>query len=279
MSFQKKSIFVFLFSLISFVLFFQFSQIDTLLLLPIQSAESFLNLSPFITINNLIIQQPSSSFLIYLLAIITIGLGIEYLYHRKNDFSIWLGFNFVFWGIGAFLAGLSYQSFGYYLKCVGYDYCTFTNWVELLYMSFTVLSINALLVSYIYIIDSAKIQSFIRNFSLSSVILYTLFQGIGMILPNQFMVSYEGMLVFLSPNIIIMMVLSYKRIKESLHKKLFILWILFLGVNMAYFVALFAQQGPYLLSNFNIWFNENDTLHVVLMLWMLLWRWMIPAKK
>jgi len=267
------------FSLTSFVLFFQLSKIDTLLLLPLQSAESFLNLSPFITINNLIFQQPSSSILVFLLAIITTGLGIEYLYHRKNDFSIWLGINFVFWGIGAFLAGLSYQSFGYYLKCVGYEYCTFTNWVELLYMTFTVLSINALLVSYVYIIDSPKIQSFIRNFSLSSVVLYTFFQGIGIILPNQFMISYEGMLVFLSPNIIIMMVLSYKRIKEELHKKLFILWILFLGVNIAYFVALFAQQGPYLLSNFNIWFNENDTLHVVLILWMLVWRWMIPAKK
>lgn len=279
MSFQKKSIIVFIISIVGFGLFFQFSQIESLLLYPLQSAETFLNLSPFITFNNIIIQQPSSSILVYILAIITIGLGLEYLYYRKNEFALWIGINFIFWGIGAFLAGLSYQSFGYYLKCVGYDYCTFTNWVELLYMSFTVLSINALLVSYVYIIDSPKIQTFIRNFSLSSVILYTFFQGIGMIIPNQFMVSYEGMLVFLSPNIIIMMVLSYNRIKVVLHKKLFILWILFLGVNIAYFVALFAQQGAYLLSNYNIWFNENDTLHVVLILWMLVWRWMIPAKK
>lgn len=278
MSFRNKSIIVFLYTLVSFVVFNQFSRIDTLLLYPLRSADAFLNQSPFITINNIIIQQPSSSILILLLALITILLGVEYLYYRTSKFSIWLGINFIFWGFGAFLAGLSYQSFGYYYKCVGFEACTFTHWVELLYMSFTVLSINALLVSYSYSIDSSKIKTFIRYFSLRSVVMYSIFQGFGMILPNQFMVSYEGMLVFLSPNIIIMMWISFKHIKEDLHKKLWILWILFLGVNIAYFVALFAQQGPYLYLNFKIWFNENDTLHVFLALWMLIWRWMIPPK-
>lgn len=279
MSFKKKSIGVFLFSLVSFVLFFQFSRIEALLILPLRSAESFLNQSPFIILNNVIIQQPSSSILIFLLALITTLLGVEYLYYRTNDFSKWLGINFIFWGFGAFLAGLSYQSFGYYLKCVGYEYCVFTDWIELLYMSFTVLSINALLISYIYIIDSTKLQKFIRNYSLGSVIVYSLFQGLGIILPNQFMVSYEGMLVFLSPNIIAMMWMSFRYIHKSIHKKLFNLWILFLGVNVAYFVALFAQQGPFLQEHFNIWFNENDTLHVLLILWMLVWRWGISPKR
>jgi hypothetical protein len=247
--------------------------------LPLQSAESFLNQSPFVVINNTIIQQPSSSILIYLLAIITTLLGAEYLYYRTSEFTKWLGINFIFWGLGALLAGLSYQTFGYYLKCFDYEYCVFTNWIELLYMSFTVLSINALLVSYIHIIDSPKIQAYLRNFSLGSIIVYSLFQGLGIILPNQFMVSYEGMLVFLSPNIIIMMCLSFKYIKESIHKTLLNLWILFLGVNIAYFVALFAQQGPYLQKYFDIWFNENDTLHVLLILWMLVWRWSISPKR
>jgi len=279
MSFHKKCIAVFFITLFSFVIFFQFSNIHTLILLPEHIAETFLNQSPYINFANLIIQQPSSTILILLLAIITILLGIEYIYYRKDKFSVWLGINFIFWGIGAFLAGLSYQAFGYYLKCVGYEYCTFTNWVELLYMSFTVLSINALLISYVYIIDSTKLQSFLRNFSLGSVLVYSVFQGVGMILPNQFMVSYEGLLLFLSPNIVIMMWINYRYSNIPLHQKLLKLWIIFLGINVAYFVALFARQGYYFQTYFNIWFNENDTLHVFLIVWMLLWRWLIPTKK
>ena len=185
----------------------------------------------------------------------------------------------MFWGIGAFLAGLSYQAFGYHLKCIGFEYCLFTNWIELLYMSFTVLSINALLVGYSYLVESSKLSNLLRGIALSSAILYSFFQGIGMLIPNQFLLSYEGMLLFLSPNIIIMMGINYKNIKNSLHKKLWIIWVIFLGINVAYFVALFAQQGVYLQTHFNLWFNENDTLHLLLILWMLLWRWKIPAKK
>jgi len=186
-----------------------------------------------------------------------------YIKYKNNQFSLWLGINFILWGLGAFLAGLSYQTFGYYLKCVGNEYCTFTNWIELLYMTLTVLSINALLIAYSYLTNDSKVQTNLQNYAIRSVVLYSLFQGIGIVLSNQFMISYEGMLVFLSPNIIIMMWINYQNLNKSLHKKLWIIWLLFLGVNIAYFVALFSNQGPFLYSNFNIWFNENDTLHVV----------------
>lgn len=275
MTLKKKSILVFLFSIISFIVFIQFNQLNLLLIQPIVNGEMFLTLYPFITINNLIIQQPTSTFFIFLLAIITVGLGFYYLKNKNNKFSLWLGINFIFWGSGAFLAGLSYQAFGYYLKCNGVESCKFTNWVELLYMVFTVLSINALLVAYSYLENNPKKRSGIQMFALSSVVIYSLFQGFGMVIPNQFMISYEGMLLFLSPNILIMMWMNYQNLDQKLHKKLWIIWLLFLGINVAYFIALFSQQGSFLYANFNIWFNENDTLHVLLILWMLVWRWWI----
>jgi len=278
MSFKMKSIMVLVFSIISFIVSFQFNQINRLLILPLIKSDTFLSQYPYIKLNNLIIQQPTSTFFILLLAIITVGLGMYYLKNKNSKFSLWLGINFIFWGIGAFLAGLSYQAFGYYLKCTIQEYCTFTNWVELLYMTFTVLSINALLVAYSYLINNKKVQDNLQNYAIISVILYALFQGVGIILPNQFMISYEGMLLFLSPNIIIMMWINFKNLNESFHKRLWNIWLLFLGVNIAYFVALFSNQGPYLYSNFNIWFNENDTLHVLLIIWMLIWRWKIPNK-
>jgi len=278
MSFKMKSKMVLIFSIISFIILFQFSQIDRLLILPLIKGDMFLSQYPYIKLNNLIIQQPTSTFFILLLAIITVGLGLYYLKNKKNKFSVWLGINFIFWGIGAFLAGLSYQAFGYYLKCTNLEYCTFTNWVELLYMTFTVISINALLVAYSYLINNKKVQDNLQNYAIISVVLYSLFQGIGIVLPNQFMISYEGMLLFLSPNIIIMMWINYKNLSNTLHKRLWTIWLLFLGVNVAYFIALFSNQGPFLYSNFNIWFNENDTLHVLLIVWMLIWRWKILNK-
>ena len=138
-------------------------------------------------------------------------------------------------------------------------------------MVFTVLSINALLVAYSYLETSKNIQSKLQNFAMLSVITYSLFQVIGMLMPNQFMISYDEMLLFLSPNIVIMMWLNYKNRTIKLHHKLWNIWLLFLGVNIAYFIALFAQLGPFIYSNFNIWFNENDTLHVLLILWMIIW--------
>jgi len=278
MSFKMKSKMVLVFSIISFIILFQFSQIDRLLILPLIKGDMFLSQYPYIKLNNLIIQQPTSTFFILLLAIITVGLGLYYLKNKKNKFSVWLGINFIFWGIGAFLAGLSYQAFGYYLKCTNLEYCTFTNWVELLYMTLTVISINAFFVAYSYLINNKKVQDNLQNYAIISVVLYSLFQGIGIVLPNQFMISYEGMLLFLSPNIIIMMWINYKNLSNTLHKRLWTIWLLFLGVNVAYFIALFSNQGPFLYSNFNIWFNENDTLHVLLIVWMLIWRWKILNK-
>ena len=278
MSNHRKGLIVLIVTMMNFLLFNLFSKIHLILYIPKIDSFSFLNQYPYIKLNNLIIQQPTSTFFIFLLSFITVELGVYYLKNKNSQFNTWLGINFIFWGIGAFLAGLSYQAFGYYLKCTYLEYCTFTNWVELLYMTFTVLRINALLVAYSNLVDSLKVKKILQNFAISSVIIYSLFQGLGIILPNQFMISYEGMLLFLSPNIMIMMWINYKNLSNSLHKKLWNIWLIFLGINIAYFVALFSQQGAFLYSNFNIWFNENDTLHVLLIIWMLIWRWKIQNK-
>jgi hypothetical protein len=45
-------------------------------------------------------------------------------------------------------------------------------------------------------------------------------------------------------------------------------WLLFLGVNIAYFAWLFAGISDPLYQNYNIWLNANDILHIFLILWM-----------
>lgn len=261
---------------ISFFIFTVFGKAGTLLMSPLMTTSDYLAQWPYTTIGNIIIQQPSSSIIILVLALLTIALGMHYLRSKSGYFSYWLGINFIFWGLGAFLAGLSYQAFGYALKCSGLSACMFTDWIELLYMSFTVLSINAILMVYADLARSYKTSLALKRFAMFSVIAYIVFQGIGMMVPVQFMVSYEGMLLFLSPNLILFIMISYKQRKEILHRRLLNLWIAFIFVNLAYFVALFADIGALIMKSTGFWFNENDTLHVLLILWMIAWWIWIP---
>jgi hypothetical protein len=262
---------------LSFFVFTMFSKISTLFMVPEIMTQAYIDQWPYYKFNDLIIQQPSSSIIILILTFVTVGLGIHYLLSKKTRFAYWIGVNFIFWGLGAFFAGISYQAFGYALKCAGLPRCTFTNWVELLYMTLTVISINAILMAYASLIRDYNKAILLKRMALLSIVIYTIFQGLGMLIPVQFMISYEGMLLFLSPNIVIFMVLSYRLRTEELHHRLLILWMTFIGINLAYFVALYAGIGTLIMKSTGLWFNENDTLHVLLIIWMLAWWIMIPA--
>jgi hypothetical protein len=254
-----------------------FNQLDTLALAPAIKAFCYLRQFPYLTIMGLIIQQPSSTFMVFLLAIITVFLGYKLL-NKKHTPSNWLGIGFIFWGLGALMAGISYQAFGYYLKCVAYDTCRFTDHFELIYMSLTVISLSAIMLAYASMVKKLVYQKYLTIFAFGSSLLYALVQGIGMVIPIQFLISYEGLLVFLAPNLIIFMMISYLNRKEMLHKRLLAMWLWFIGVNIAYFVALYANLTWPLYKATGIWFNENDVLHVLLILWMLRWLvWIKPV--
>jgi hypothetical protein len=57
------------------------------------------------------------------------------------------------------------------------------------------------------------------------------------------------------------------RHKDILNRNLIFIWVGFLGVNIGYFVFLLARFGAPLYDNLGIWFNENDGLHILLILW------------
>lgn len=263
---------------LSFFMFTAFGKVGTLLMSPVMTTQDYLAQWPTYTFGNIIIQQPSSSIIILVLGLLTIALGVHYLLRQSTPFVFWLGINFIFWGLGALLAGISYQAFGYYLKCSGLTACLFTDWVELLYMSLTVISINAILVAYADLVQPYKMSMALKRLAISSILAYSIFQGIGMLIPVQFLLSYEGLLLFLSPNLIIFILISHKNKTDKLHRRLFKLWIAFIFVNLSYFVALFADIGTLIMTNTGFWFNENDVLHVLLIVWMLAWLIMIPAR-
>ena len=195
---NRNAVWMCLFALLSFVGFSFASKVDHIALTPSIDFNQFLSSMPYIYLAplNLYLQQPSSTILVFVLGLVTIYVGIVYLRHTAF-ITKWLGINFVFWGLGAIVAGISYQAFGADLKCALYESCRFTHWVELFYMTLTVISINALLIAY-SAFHSPRTLIRLQILALLSVFMYTLLQGLGLILSVKFLLTYEFMLIFLS---------------------------------------------------------------------------------
>ncbi len=59
----------------------------------------------------------------------------------------------------------------------------------------------------------------------------------------------------------------YLRYRDSLNRNFILIWLGFLLANVGYFIFLLGGIGKTLDQNLGIWFNENDSLHVLLILW------------
>ncbi|MFT4825695.1 MAG: hypothetical protein ACJAUG_003383 [Halioglobus sp.] len=76
-----------------------------------------------------VLDQPLSTALVYLLGAMWIWAGFQFWKSREDLASkYWCAVAMLLGGIGAFLAGTSYQAFGFELKCAGRDTCTSTSW-------------------------------------------------------------------------------------------------------------------------------------------------------
>lgn len=252
-----------------------FSNTSTLLLTPLTQPDQFLAGMPHITLSIFgwqpILIQPSSTILVYLLGILMIVLGIYFLAakDRQKSREFW-GIGLILWGISAIAAGTSYQAFGYELKCRGQELCLFTSNFELVYMLLTAYSINFLVAASGFTSLGEVGRKRILRFAIIDSAAYSLFMLVGAILPVQFMISYEGFMAFIGGNFVLMFILAiryYKTKHDRLNLKLIWIWIGFLVVNLGYFAALFSGFPEVLYANWSIWFNANDTLHVLLILW------------
>jgi len=200
-----------------------------------------------------------------------IGLGALFLRTAKSQQSRrFFGIGLILWGVGTLLAGTSYQGFGYELKCEGLDYCTFTSKFELAYLLITGFSIDFLVVGIAYAsLPSFKLALWIRVAMIHSLIYFVLLL-IGVAAPVYFLVTYEFFMAFYLGSFLLMFVWSVRRHridKDRLNQRLIVVWLLFLGVNIGYFIALFSGYAIPLYESTGIWFNANDVLHVLIIIW------------
>jgi len=148
---------------------------------PPLTPDAWLESHPYLQVGNHIVSEPSSSLLIFLLAILY--LRVSYLFFRGHDgrqSRLWWGIFMLLFGLGAILAGVSYQAFSFELKCRGYDYCLWTSWWEIGYMICTVAGVGAAFIAAAYSAFSIMARSLWTAYALANTLIYcaVVFSGI-----------------------------------------------------------------------------------------------------
>jgi purine-cytosine permease-like protein len=137
-------------------------------------------------------------------------------------------------------------------------------------MLLTAYCINYLVAATGYTSTEVSGRKRLMIFALIDSAIYSVYMFVGAVLPVKFLISYEGFMAFIGANFLIMFILNilhYKKHKDNLNRNLIYIWIGFLIVNIGYFVFLLGDIGTNLYKNYGVWFNENDALHVLLILW------------
>ena len=251
-------------------------RLETIPYTPAQTPESWLRIQPFAEVqvgdSAIIVVQPSTTAIVYLLGIITLGAGAYFLRIRAGQQArLWWGIALLLWGVGALLAGTSYEALSYQLKCAGRAVCIWTTWWEVAYLVLSVASIDAMLVAGAYCCTLGVWRRRMVGYAAAHIALYTLVVVLGALLPVRFLISFELLILVSAPAIVIFLVLNgrrYARFKQPQDAALLVAWGWLILTIGAYFVYYLSGLTPWLWER-GLWFSENDVLHIGLILWML----------
>lgn len=245
---------------------------------PELTPENWCEFQPCVTIKlaskDVILTQPSSTFFVYLLGILTIGVGLNFWRIAGDQISsLWWGISMLLWGIGALLAGTSYQAFGYQIKCAGQETCAWTSWWEVICLMLQQASMDALLVATAYSSTGGMLQTVLLGYALLSAVVYAILTFIGGIIPLKSLITFELMIWVSTPPFLVMFILSawrYHLLGTAMDLALVSAWVLLLLTMMAYWLYDKLDITRKLWSKGRgIWFSQNDVLHIGLILWMI----------
>lgn len=222
--------------------------------------------------HNILITQPSSSFWVYLLGILTTLVGVYFWTTDGAELSrtLW-GVSLMLWGVGALVAGTSYQAFGYHLKCRGRPKVVWTSWWEVIYLILQQLSVNVMLVAVAYscLPEKGITVSVVVAWLVS--IIYTLMVFYGAFKPVKSLITFELMVHFCTPIIVFFIGLNswrYFQYGEMLDLALLGTWLGLILTMWLYWQYYYSGYSHQLWAK-GRWLTENDVLHVALLIWMI----------
>jgi hypothetical protein len=243
--------------------------------MPEQTPADWLRNQPYLIVSlgsvRFVLVQPSSTVFVYLLGILTIAAGLYFLrIHAGYRSRQWWGLALLLWGVGALLAGTSYQAFSYEIKCAGRAICSWTSWWEVLYLLCSAASINAMVVAIAYSSSQGKPRAWLMLYTGLNLSAYSAAVVTGAVTLNRFLISFELLLLAAAPSILALFFLNgwrFIRLKEKREQALMVTWI-WLGVVIAAYALYSALGISNTLWSRGIWFTENDVLHIGLISWM-----------
>jgi hypothetical protein len=239
---------------------------------PLLTPDAWRESHPYLQIGNLIISEPSSSLIIFLLAIFYFRVAYLF-FHRYEDQQsrLWWGIFMLLFGLGAILAGVSYQAFSFEIKCRGYDYCLWTSWWEIGYMICTVAGVGAAFIAVAFSVLSQKARNFWTCYTLASTLIYVGLVSFGTISVSRFLISFEMMIIFVLAGFLavaVHLLWQYRQNQNPLIMEILKVGVLLITVIVIYFIGLISGFAELLWAK-GIWFNANDLLHVLLFIWVL----------
>lgn len=248
-------------------------RIDELVYQPPTTPAEWCTQRPCVDVGGVTLAEPWSSALVFALALLWLGVGVYFLVTRRSQRSrTWFGTSLVLGGLAAGSAGISYQALSYELKCAGRDVCALTNGYEIAYSLLQVASLSAMVVAVAYALASPHARRAISVYAVVNLLVYIVITIAGMLVPSAFLLSFELLLLFAVPALVIAAVLAIRRWSEPLARRILWVLVLLVLVQVAYLVY-FALGITESLWASGIYFSANDVLHVGMLAWLAVTGW------
>jgi len=240
---------------------------------PKTTPETFLQNQHWVNIQigdySFIWSQPTSTLIVYFVGLFSMYAGYLFIRNQNQQSKLWWGIGLLLTGLGALFAGTSYQAFGYEIKCSGRAFCTWTSWWEITYMLLSVPGMNAFLIATSYTNANGKFRKAIQLYAAMNTIGYAILVLYGMLASAKFALSFECMSLISAPSIIFLLCLhaiNYIKKNDKMNLLLLITWLIFVAVGIVYILYLYFGFTSVLWKR-NIWFSENDVLHLGMIAW------------
>lgn len=251
-----------------------FNRLDTLLSDPRVTPEAFCVGQPCVEIRlggvEFILNQPTSSAIVYFLGALWLAAGVYFLRTRAGQRSrTWWGVALLLGGAAAISAGTSYQAFGYEIKCAGREFCAWTSWWEVAYLTLQAASMDAMLIAVAYACAAGKPRRALIVYAVANAAAHLITTAVGALIPVGFMISFEMMIIFTAPNLVIFFILSgrrYAHLRDAMDRALLTAGVWLVVTTGAYF-AYMTMDITRKLWRHGVWFSDNDTLHVCMIAW------------
>ncbi|GAB3486790.1 hypothetical protein [Marinomonas epiphytica] len=220
----------------------------------------------------IVITQPSSTFWVYLLGLLTILAGVYFFVTQDGQLSRYFwGWSLLLWGVGALVAGTSYQALGFQFKCQGRTQPIWTNWWEVIYLMLQQISMNLMLVAVAFSTLSGGLLDASINVAIALSVVYVLVTLYGAFKPLKSLITFEFMVQVSTPIVVFFIGLNgwrYLQTGQMLDLTLLGCWFGLVITMLAYWVYYKMGITNKLWSK-GRWFSENDVLHVLLIAWVI----------